>query len=134
MTRRSYQPPDPLTTPDVHGTRRGGGGARREASERVTLRGLGFESEGWTLNLSRGGVRLIVEERVDPGAEYDVYVGTGESPPRRGRVVWVQDEADGQIAGVQFLDVEGGVPPPLVEPIEPIEPTEPTEPASDPED
>jgi hypothetical protein len=73
------------------------------------LRAGGAEFIGWTLNLSRGGVRLVLEDAVEPGADYDVTVG--DSAPRPGRVIWVQTEADGQIAGVQFLDGDGTVPP-----------------------
>jgi hypothetical protein len=75
------------------------------------LRAADTEVMGWTLNVSRGGVRIIVEDAVELGKEYRVMVGDGSASPRPGRVVWVQDEADGQIAGVQFLDVEGSVPP-----------------------
>jgi hypothetical protein len=76
------------------------------------LRSAGYESSGWTLNVSRGGVRLIVENQVELGREYELSIGDEQSAVlRRGRVVWVQDEADGQIAGVQYLDVEGAVPP-----------------------
>jgi hypothetical protein len=110
VTRRSHTPSSPPPKPDVHGQRRSAGGARREASERVLLRAAGFESSGWTLNVSRGGVRLIVEDPVELGREYELWIGD-EQVKRRGRVVWVQDEADGQIAGVQYVDIEGAVPP-----------------------
>ena len=76
------------------------------------MRTQGFETSGWTLNVSRGGVRLIVEAQVELGREYELSIGDEQtSVVRRGRVVWVQDEADGQIAGVQFIDIEGAVPP-----------------------
>jgi hypothetical protein len=74
------------------------------------MRAGASEVSGWTLNLSRGGVRVIVEDQVELGKEYEVLMGDSDTP-RPGRVVWVQDEADGQIAGVQFLDVAGAVPP-----------------------
>jgi hypothetical protein len=90
--------------------RRGAGGSRREASERVLLRSASFEAIGWTLNVSRGGVRIVVEEPVRQGAEYDFILGDGK--PRRVRIVWVQKQADGQIVGAKFLDTEGSVPPP----------------------
>ena len=88
---------------DVHATRRGG--ARMEVSARVTLVSrLGDELRGWALNASRGGVRVILEEPVTLGAEYDVTVtdASGASPPQPGRVVWVQDEPDGVVAGIEF--------------------------------
>jgi hypothetical protein len=48
---------------------------------------------------------------VELGEQYQVEMGI-ESEPRDVRIVWTQDEADGQIVGVQFLDGEGSVPPP----------------------
>jgi hypothetical protein len=77
----------------------------------VTLRGPDFETHGWTLNVSRGGLRAIVEEPVQAGVEYDLLVGDDETSGRKVAVVWVQDESDGQIVGVRFLDVAGSVPP-----------------------
>jgi hypothetical protein len=70
---------------------------------------------GWTLNVSRGGVRVVLEEPVVAGVDYQVAIG--DSKARPARVVWVRDEADGQIAGLQFLDVPDGevpgtLPPP----------------------
>lgn len=47
-------------------------------------------------------MRLIVEEAVEVGAELDVEP-RGE-PSRRARVVWTQNEDDGQIIGVQFTE------------------------------
>ena len=105
----SRKSPPPST--EVHAQRRATGGARREATERVTLRGPGFETHGWTLNVSRGGMRAIVEEPVKSGVEYELLVGGREDSARKVAVVWVQDEADGQIVGVRFLDVAGSVPP-----------------------
>jgi PilZ domain len=78
---------------------------RREVSERVTLTGDAGSYEGWSLNVSRGGVRLIVEREVVLGDEFDVTVGALDASPltRRGRVVWLQEEADGFIVGVAFI-------------------------------
>lgn len=96
---------------EVHAQRRATGGARREATERVTLRGPDFETHGWTLNVSRGGMRAIVEESVKSGSEYVLVVGDADETARKVSVVWVQNEADGQIVGLRFLDVEGSIPP-----------------------
>ncbi len=63
----------------------------------------GVEIPGWALNLSRGGLRAIVEERVDLGEELDIRLDE-ELEPRRGRIVWAQDEPDGTIVGVSFLE------------------------------
>lgn len=96
---------------EVHAQRRATGGARREATERVTLRGPDFETHGWTLNVSRGGIRAILEEPVKSGGEYELVVGDSDDSTRKVSVVWVQDEADGQIVGVRYLDGDGSDPP-----------------------
>jgi uncharacterized protein YuzE len=60
-------------------------------------------------------VRIIVEDPIDLGKEYRIVIGDDEEGARVGRVVWIQDEADGQIAGVQFLTADGKLessPPP----------------------
>ncbi len=89
--------------------RRSLGGARREATERVVIQSDGFETEAWTLNVSRGGLRVVLEQPVIIGSDYQIVVGG--QPPRPARVIWVRDESDGQIAGLQFLDVEGAEVP-----------------------
>jgi hypothetical protein len=74
--------------------------------------------EGWALNVSRGGVRVILEETVELGKEFDVTVGDPEKEgtAARGRVVWVQEEPDGVVAGVEFVGHSGlhpsSAPPP----------------------
>jgi hypothetical protein len=76
-------------------------------SARVTLKGKdGAVLEGWALNMSRGGVRVILEERVELGAEFQVMLSTGADEaaltPLEGRIVWVQEEPDGVVAGIEF--------------------------------
>lgn len=87
------------------------GGPRHDLSERVTLLGPNFKMrEGWALNVSRGGVRVIVEEPVELGEEYQVTIGTDEEKAqlsRKARVVWVQEERDGFIVGLEFLFTSG---------------------------
>jgi hypothetical protein len=91
--------------------RRNLGGRRLEASERVVLVPQGSEGEdtqeltAWTLNLSHGGLRVVVEDPIVVGAEYLVSVGEAEA--RRARVVWLRQESDGQIAGMKFSDSLG---------------------------
>lgn len=70
----------------------------------MRIRGDGAETEAWTLNISRGGMRVVVEDAIAVGASYEVTVGDG--PARPVRVVWVREEPDGQIAGLQFIDIE----------------------------
>jgi hypothetical protein len=100
--------------------RRSVGGARREATERVTLKAEGFETSGWTLNISRGGVRAILEERLTPGVEYEIVVGD-TTTCRKAELVWSQDQSDGQIVGLKYLDVDASVPPEASEGSEPEE-------------
>jgi hypothetical protein len=101
--RRSLTPQAGVPVDDVHATRRGG--ARHEVSSRVTLKAKsGAVLEGWALNVSRGGIRVIIEEKVELGDELEVTISTGEdsSTPVIGRVVWVQEEPDGVVAGIEF--------------------------------
>ena len=90
-------------TDDVHATRRGG--ARHDVTARVTLKSkTGPVLEGWALNISRGGIRVILEDKVDLADEFEVVLTTeGEAgSPVQGRVVWVQEEPDGVVAGIEF--------------------------------
>jgi hypothetical protein len=130
--RRSLTPM-PEDKGGLHATRRGG--ARREVSARVTLvpcrapgaggtggadaagapggDAAGRTLEGWALNASRGGVRVILEEKVELGAEFEIAMVDGtalaEAPTIRvGRIVWVQEEPDGVVAGVEFCGDDGG--------------------------
>jgi hypothetical protein len=102
--RRSLTPTtDTPDGPGVHATRRGG--ARHDVTARVSLKAKdGAVLEGWALNISRGGIRVIIEDKVEPGTEFEVTMTTGEEPssPVMGRVVWVQEEPDGVVAGIEF--------------------------------
>ena len=116
MTKRTnLTPAQGMKVPSgVHAMRRGG--ARREVTERVNLKGAdGHLLEGWALNVSRGGLRVILEEKVVLGQKFDVTVGTEEAMTRPGRVVWVQEEPDGVIVGLEFTSLSGthkSAPPP----------------------
>jgi hypothetical protein len=65
-------------------------------------------------------VRVILEDKVDLGAEYEIQVaddGTGPVGPVAGRIVWVQEEPDGVVAGIEFrgfsdvMKASGTAPP-----------------------
>jgi len=60
--------------------------------------------DGWSLNISAGGLRAILDEQVELGQLFEITLGDAEER-RPGQVVWIQDEPDGAIVGVQFLDV-----------------------------
>src|SRR5262245_13066746 len=102
VKRRSLTPPMGAPVGGLPPTRRSGG-ARREVSERVSFYQGEREINGWALNLSRGGLRAILEEPVELGAEFAIVIGQAASR-RLGRIVWIQDEPDGVIVGVSFLD------------------------------
>ncbi len=112
LTAPASTPPDA----DVPATRRGE--ARRELSALVAMTPKGGRPravlEGWALNVSRGGVRVILEDKVELGAEFDVTLGaeSGLDVVRAGRVVWVQEEPDGAIVGIEFLDERPSDAPP----------------------
>jgi hypothetical protein len=104
--RRSLTPTIGVSPAGVHATRRGG--ARHEVSARVTLTSpSGAVLEGWALNESRGGVRVILEEKVELGGEFDVTLSNRKAKAARlvGRIVWVQEEPDGVVAGIEFRRV-----------------------------
>jgi PilZ domain len=92
------------------------GGARREVTERIRLKAEDAKIlEGWALNVSRGGLRVILEEKVTLGQAFEITIGSDDVLTRPGRVVWVQEEPDGVIVGLEFTVASGthkSVPPP----------------------
>lgn len=113
MIRRSLTPPIGIPVAGLLPTRRAGG-ARRNVSYRVSLRrGEGeaaVELPGWALNISRGGLRAIVEEKVELGEMLDVTI-EDEGLARRGQIVWTQEEPDGMIVGISFQERIEVAPP-----------------------
>jgi len=99
--------------------RRAAGGARREISAHVTLRSQSEEYDGWALNISRGGIRVVIEGRVTPGQTLVVEGYDPDDPAavaRPARVVWVQDEPDGSVVGMEFVDAPSAPPSTLSKP------------------
>lgn len=116
MIRRNLTPPVGTPVPGLPPTRRAGG-ARRNVSYRVSLfrdaqteGGSPTEIPGWALNISRGGLRTIVEDPVELGEELEVVIAD-EGLRHRGRIVWTQEEPDGMIVGVEFLERLQAAPP-----------------------
>lgn len=69
----------------------------------------GTEYNGWALNISRGGIRVVIEERVELGQEFEIREldpDIADGGPFHGRVVWVQDEPDGSVVGMEFVGPE----------------------------
>jgi len=88
------------------------GGARHTVTESVVLREGARKIEGWALNISRGGLRAVIEESVEVGQEYQLVIGN-EGESQTVRVVWVREERGGCIIGVSFLAMPfASVPPP----------------------
>jgi hypothetical protein len=82
-------------------------GARHGVSMRVALRPQSGEVlTGWTLNVSRGGIRVILDVKLNLGSEFAVTLSTGADPVTScmGRVVWVQEEPDGVVCGIELHD------------------------------
>jgi hypothetical protein len=100
IRRRTLTPTSSPAVPAPLSTRRRD--ARRESSERVILSIRDRDVTGWTLNQSLGGIRAIVEEPLELGA--DLWVAVGADQRRPGRIVWLQEERDGSIVGIAFLD------------------------------
>lgn len=88
------------------------GGARQNASDRVLFQlPDGRTVEGWMLNVSRGGLRAIVEDPLERDVEVDVLIGEALTG-RPARIVWVKAEKGGSVVGVAFLDTTSAPPPP----------------------
>ena len=81
--------------------------------------------------MSRGGLRAILDDdtgKVELGEEYVIFVGStpnrpdataeplGKLPRRRGRIVWLQEEPDGFVVGVEYIGLVGYAPAALVGP------------------
>jgi len=101
--RRSLTPSVQTGPLGLHASRRTG--ARHGVSLRVVLKAdSGRVHTGWALNVSRGGVRVILEESVELGSEFDVTMTTGADPATtlRGKVVWIQEEPDGVVCGLEL--------------------------------
>ena len=96
-----------MQAPGAHAMRRGG--ARQQVSDRVAFKqGDKTVHEGWALNVSRGGLRAILDAEDSAanavpglGEEYDVVVGEADAP-RPGRIVWLQEEPDGFVVGFEY--------------------------------
>lgn len=111
MIRRSLTPPIGIPVAGLLPTRRAGG-ARHNVSYRLSFRrGEGaVEIHGWALNISRGGIRAIVEENVELGELVDITIHD-EGLARRGQIVWTQEEPDGMIVGISFRERIEVAPP-----------------------
>jgi hypothetical protein len=98
--------------------------ARKEISGRVCFLSDSRMIDGWALNISGGGLRAILEERVIEGEEFNIEI-EHSLDVRRGRIIWVKEQPDGDIVGVEFLEkpipsesstFDGSRPPPFWDP------------------
>lgn len=59
--------------------------------------------EGWALNVSHGGLRIITEEPLKVGDTIQIEVNSaGRNYLGTAHVAWVRQQADGVVAGLQF--------------------------------
>lgn len=85
---------------DAHAVRRGE--SRTEASERIVVRRGEALLDAWTLNISAGGMRLVLEDKVALGDILEIRQDT--EVWRAAQVVWIQEEPDGAVVGVEYTD------------------------------
>lgn len=103
-------PPEEARESVAPPARRAPGEARTPANDPVTFTAEGRTVDGWTLNRSAGGLRVVLEDEVTVGECFVASVGeSGGARPVR--VVWVRSAKGGIVAGVAFEDVEDGMPP-----------------------
>jgi hypothetical protein len=62
------------------------------------------------LNVGRGGVRVVLEDSIERDQDYELFF-SDDATGRRVRVAWSTEQADGQIAGLKYLELE-----PLLDP------------------
>ncbi|MEM1029030.1 MAG: PilZ domain-containing protein [Myxococcota bacterium] len=84
-------------------------GARHSVSDRVVLTSEAPsggprppEVEGWALNISSGGLRVVVDEPLSVGDAFRVSIG--DAAARAARVVWAREDQGGAVAGLAFTD------------------------------
>lgn len=83
-------------------------------SKRVLVYRGQDELDGWALNMSRGGVRIIIEDVLVAGEDIRISIGDEDDEDyvvRNARIAWAREEPDGTIAGVEFSDDGGSAPP-----------------------
>lgn len=83
---------------------------RRPVNVRVVLDGK-VTAEGWALNLSAGGIRVMHEDALCVGDMLRVRIdgsdglnGDGLELAGVGRVVWVKKCSDGFVSGIEFVE------------------------------
>lgn len=107
---RVTTPPPPPSSPP--GALRRNGGGRVAFDRRAVIVSGGRSFDAWSMNVSRGGLRVIMEDEVASGDEVEVVVGDPGEPDhfrKASRVAWVQPEQGGFIVGLEFKD--GGSAP-----------------------
>jgi len=63
--------------------------------------GVALRSSAWALNLSSGGIRLVLPSPVSVGEQVGIGF-RGQVSTLPGKVVWVSRQADGCVAGISF--------------------------------
>ncbi|MCC6644495.1 MAG: PilZ domain-containing protein [Polyangiaceae bacterium] len=108
--RRVTSSPPPSSSPP--GALRRSGGGRVSFDRRAVIVHGDRALDAWSMNVSRGGLRVVMEDALAAGDEVDVVVGEPDEPDyfrKAARVAWVQPEQGGFIVGFEFKD--GGSAP-----------------------
>jgi hypothetical protein len=80
--------------------------ARRPVNVRVALDGKST-ADGWALNLSAGGIRVMCEDTLAVGDMLGLRIDGAEDGidlAGHGRVVWVKRCRDGFVSGIEFVE------------------------------
>ncbi len=90
--------------PDLHGCTSRRSSERRPVNVKVEIDGK--PGDAWAINLSNGGVRIVAEARLEVGEQ--VFLRMGDRPETglqgKGRVVWVREQGEDVVAGIEFLE------------------------------
>jgi hypothetical protein len=102
--------PTPVSSRPIQPRTRREGSPRQNVSEPVVFHAGSVQIEGWTLNVSRGGLRAVIEDEVAVGAELEVCIGDSDAR-RPVRVVWAREQRGSAVIGLSFLDQPSEPPP-----------------------
>jgi hypothetical protein len=69
-------------------------------------------AEGVTLNASAGGIRIVVNEKLEPGSIclLEVHFTNERTSAEKARVVWAREMGDGWIVGLEFTNIDWNIP------------------------
>ncbi len=95
-------PKGPADEQTHHGARRRS--ARYSVDGEVSVSGP-VEATGILFNISAGGLRIAIDQKVERGDRLDLSVRFNETKTthERGEVVWIREQPDGYVVGLRFV-------------------------------